>query len=250
MRLPGANLKYAALLLLIALPVAMPDATAGQQSKGKGVPENKFLDAQVPEFELHNQTLVDGLWKLARTPMPFAFGLEKVLKKRLSDPEIQDPTFTFQLKNKTVHEVLDALCQMDPRFSWSMDGATVNVFPRAVVNDPAYLLNRKLERFELKNATDVQDGLLAIVRQLPPPLEQVANAQIGGADPYPPEPWTATLENLTVRQVVNRIAAHGGPCGIWIFGGANDFRSFGFFNTNPSPWLLKSKDSRPEDARP
>jgi hypothetical protein len=250
MRQSGTPLKYAALPFLVALLFGVSGAMAGNQSKTQSAPENKILDIKVPEFELHNQTLVDGLWKLAQAPGPFAFGYEKVLKKMLADPEIPDPSFSLQLKNKTVREVLDALCQADSRFTWVMDGATVNVFPRAVVNDPSYLLNRKLAKFELKNATDVQDGLLAIVHQLPPPIEQVANAQVGGADPYPQEPWTVTLENVTVRQVINRLAAHGGPCGIWIFGGANDFRSFGFFNTHPSPWLLKSKESRPEDARP
>jgi hypothetical protein len=250
MRQSGTNLKYAALLFLLALLFGVSEATVAQQSKAQRAPENKILDTKVSEFELQNQTLADGLWKLAGAPAPFAFGLEKVLKKRLADPEMQDPSFSLQLRNKTVREILDALCQADSRFTWSVDGATINVFPRAVVNDPTYLLNRKLAKFELRNASDAQDGLLAIVHQLPPPIEQVANAQVGGADPYPPEPWTVSLENVTVRQVINRLAAHGGPSGIWIFGGANDFRSFGFFNTHPSPWLLKSKESRPEGARP
>ena len=116
-------------------------------------------------------------------------------------------------------------------FTWSMDGTTVNVFPRVIINDDSYLLNRKLERYDLKNATDVDKGLFAMARELPPPFEQIAHAQAGGGDPYPPEPWTVTYYNLTVRQVVNRLALHGGSCGIWIFGGAQDFRSFGFFNT-------------------
>ncbi len=243
------KLKCAALLL--ALFYTGPGAGAAlQQSGAQSRVEDKFLDTKIPEFELHNQTLIDGLWQLARGPAPFAFGLEKVLKSKLADPDIPDPHFNLKLKNKTIREVLDALCQADSRFTWSIDGSTVNVFPRAVTNEVSYLLNRRLQRFDLKNATDVDDGLFAIARELSPPFEQVASAQAGGADPYPPEPWTVTFENVTVRQVINRLAAHGGPCGIWIFGGAKDFRSFGFFNTQPSPWLSKSKESRPEDARP
>jgi hypothetical protein len=227
-----ANLRYAAILFSLALlfMVSRPIAV-GQESAAQITPVDKFLDSTVPEFEMRGQTFVDGLWKLAKGPAPFAFGFEEVLKKSLADHTIQDPSISLELKNKTVREVLDALCQADPRFTWSMDGATVNVFPRAVSSDDAYLLNRRLERFELKNATDMQNGLLAIVQQLPPPVEQVANAQLGGDDPYPPEPWTVTYHNLTVRQVVNRLALHGGPCGIWIFGGSSEFRSFGFFNT-------------------
>ena len=239
---PECNLKcakYAAFLLVTTLSVFSARASAQQQVAEPGL-KDKLLKTRVPEFELHNQTLLDGLWKLARGPVPFAFGFEKVLKSRLSDPDLPDPPLTLRLQDKSMREILDALCQADPRYTWSMDGDMVDFYPRATINDPSYLLNRKLERFELKNATDVQNGLLAIVRQLPPPIEQIAQAQVGGDDPYPPEPWTVTLENLTVRHVVNRLAAHGGPYGIWIFGGSMDFRAFGFFNTHPSPWLLKS----------
>ncbi len=230
------------LLLFFAVPWAIP--ACAQKLGSQTGNEATFLETKVPEFEVHNQTLVDGLWKLARGPAPFGFGFEKVLKAKLSDPDVSEPSLNLQLKNKTVREILDALCQADTRYAWSMDGATVDLFPRVVVNDRAYLLNRKLARFELKNATDIQNGLLAIARQLPPPIEQIAQAQAGGDDPYPPEPWTVTFENLTVRQVVNRLAAHGGPCAVWIFGGAKDFRAFGFFNTylcskRPPAWAPK-----------
>lgn len=239
-------LKYALLFVVASCAVSL--ASTGARVRGaQNGPKDKFLDTQLPDFELHNQSVLDGLWKLARGPAPFGFGFEKVLKKRLADPEIQDTSFSLQMKNTTIRQVLDALCQQDPRFTWSLDGSTVNIFPKSTSDDPTYLLNRKLQSFELKNATDVQDGLLAIVRQLPPSLEQIAEAQVGGGDPYPPKPWTVTLVNLTVRQVVNRLATHGGPCGTWIFGGSKDFQAFGFFNTHPSPWLEKPEESHPKN---
>ncbi len=226
-----ANVWYAVILFSSALVFLVSCPTVGQESTAQLSPADKFLDTMVSEFEMRKQTLLDGLWKLAKGPAPFAFGFEDVLKKSSAESGVQDPTLNVKLKNKTVREILDALCQTDSRFTWSMDGATVNVFPRGAVNDHSYLLNRTLETFELENATDVENGLLAIVHQLPPPIEQVAHAQVGGADPYPAEPWTVTYHNLTVRQAVNRLALHGGPCGIWVFGGSNDFRTFGFFNT-------------------
>lgn len=247
-----SNLKRAFLFLVLLLTALWADGVGAQQAGSQAGQEAKFLETKVPEFEIHNQTLVDGLWKLARGPAPFGFGFEKVLKGRLSDPDIPNPSLSLQLKDKSVREILDALCQADSRYTWSMDGTTVDLFPRAVINDPSYLLNRKLERFELTNATDVQNGLLAIVRRLPPPVEQIAQAQAGGDDPYPPEPWTVTFENLTVREVVNRLAAHGGQCAVWIFGGARDFQAFGFFNTLlcsprlPPPWAPKRVESPPK----
>jgi hypothetical protein len=179
-------------LLILTLLLAASELTAVQQSGTQNVPVTEFLNTKVPEFDLQNQTIVDGVWKLARAPEPFAFGFENVLKKTLRDPDVPDPRFILQLKDKTVREVLDALCQEDSRFTWSMDGTTVNVFPRVIINDGSYLLNRKLERYDLKNATDVDKGLFAMARELPPPFEQIAHAQAGGGDPYPPEPWTVT----------------------------------------------------------
>jgi hypothetical protein len=222
---------FAALLLL-----AGPGIGRGQTPGRQALPKESLLDTKVPTFELENQTLLDGIWKLARGPAPFGFGFEKVLKQKSSDPELPDPRISIQLREKSVREVLEALCQADGRYVWSADGSTINLFPKAVADDPAYLINRKLVRFVLKDATDIQDGLLAIVHQLPPPEEQIAIAQVGGAgDPYPPEPWSLTLENRNVREVVNRLAWHGGQCAVWIFGGARDFRAFGFFNTYLCP---------------
>ncbi len=241
--------------LLLFLTASWPDGVAAQQLSNQPAREPEFLEAKVSEFEMSNQTLLDALWRLSRIPALFGFGFEKVLKRRLSDPDIPEPHLSLRLKGKSVRQILDALCQADPRYTWTLDGATVNVFPKDVANEPSYLLNRKLEKFELKNATDVQNGLLAIVRQLPPPVEQVAEAQMGGADPYPLEPWTVTMENLTVRQVVNRLAAHGDPCAAWIFGGSKDFRTFGFFipyfcSTQPPPWIQKIIGSRPKTPQP
>jgi hypothetical protein len=226
-----------------------------QQHETQTVSMDKLLETRVADFELHNETLLDGLWKLARIPVPFGFGFESVLKSNSTIPEIQDPQFSLQLKDKSAREILNALCQADSRYMWSIDGTTVNVFPKDILSDPSYLLNRKLARFELKNSTDVDDGLLAISRQLPPPVEQVAHVQMSGDDSYPPEPWTVTYENLTVRQVVNRLAEHGGPCGTWTFGGSKDFRRFAFFNNlrclkkKPPSWIKKITESRAQSPQ-
>jgi hypothetical protein len=65
------------------------------------------------------------------------------------------------------------------------------------------------------------------------------------------EPWIITLEDATVRQAVNRLAAHMVPHGSWIFYGSEEFREVAFFNgvepyTTPA-WLSKL---RPGAAAP
>jgi hypothetical protein len=242
-------LKRIALLLALLLTAVRSGGVEAQQPNGQGAPVDKFLNTNVPEFEMSGENLLDGLRKLAHSPAPFGFGFEIPLKRRFADPDIEDYRFDLRLQNKTIREILDALCEADPPYTWSTDEGTVNVFPRAIINDDQYLLNRKLDKFELKNATKVDDGLFAIAHQLSPPFEQVAHMQFGGDDRYPPEPWTVAYQNVTVRQVVNRLATHGGACGQWTFGGAMDFRAFAFFNTYRCRRELDAGVPKPPESR-
>lgn len=249
------GIKRIVLASTVLLTMFAAGVGRAQQPASPTVPKDAFLGARVPEFRLHNQTLLDALWQLARGPAPFGFGFEHVLQRTLKGPPVPKRLLTLHLEHATVRQILDALCRADPRFTWSTDGATVDVYPRDVVGDPSYLLNRRIPIFALRDARRVEDGLFAIPRQLPPPTEQVAVSQVGGSDPYPPTPWNLTLKDVTVRQVVNRLAAHGGVCAVWIFGGAEDFRAFGFFNTNlcgkkTPQWIRKILRSRRNAGHP
>jgi len=248
------NLVYFALLGAMLFSIFGAPSSA-QQSDTAATQKDRLLEARVHEFKLNNETLLDGLWQLARVPVSFGFGFEEVLKRNSTDPGAQDLRFSLDLKDQSAREILDALCRADSRYMWLMDGATVNVFPKDILRDSSYLMNRKFDTFELRNVTDVDDGLLAISHQLPPPTEQVAHMQFSGDDPYPPKPWTATYHNLTVREVVNRLAEHGGPCASWTFGGSRDFRRFAFFNNlrcspqQPPAWIQKIVESRSKSPK-
>src|SRR5580698_4344260 len=160
---------------ILSFRVLMPTAghSGAQEQTNRPAQDGKVLETSVPEFEVRDQTLLEALWKLARGSSPFGFGFEEVLKNKLLDPDIPDPRFSLRLQGKSVREILDALCLSDPRYIWSIDGATIDVFPKDVVDDRSNFLNRQLERLELSNARDVNDGLFAISRQLPPPFEQI-----------------------------------------------------------------------------
>ena len=186
---------------------------------------------------LTNQTLFDGLAKLSSERIPLALGFEEVLKARFSDPPTPDPRFSVEPENKTVREILQSLCALDTRYTWSSDGDTANVYPIAVRDDSTYLLNRRISRLHVEQITDIVQGLLAVAKQLPPPEEQIAQAQAGGDDSYPPVPWTAAFEDVTVRQAINRLAAHMGPRSAWLFQGSRDFRTFAFFKAGFNPRL-------------
>ena len=210
-------------------------ALCAAQSTGLGVVqptlEELVLSRRIPQFTLLQGTLYDGVKKLSSGPAPFAFGFEEVLNERFSDPDIENPRFDLRLENKTVRDILDALSASDSRYTWSSEAFTINIYPRATVTDAAYLVNRKLPKLELAGITDIDQGLLAIVHQLPPPQEQVAHVQTGGDSSYPLQPWHGSFQDLSVRQAMNRLVAHMGPHACWIFHGSRDFRAFTFFRT-------------------
>ncbi len=187
------------------------------------------LDTVVPEYKFDNRPIRDVVQGLFATVDGVDVGFEDVLKGKFSDPELPSHGISVDLSDATLRTALFAICAADPRYTWSMDGATVNIYPQAVSSDPEYLMNRELYTFHLEDALDIQDGLLGIVHQLPPPAEQAGILQAGGDSSYPPEPWTATYERLTVRQAVNRIAEHMGGSTSWFFSGSRDFRHFAFF---------------------
>ncbi len=196
-----------------------------------------MLSARVRLFELRDQTLHDGIAELSVQGLPLAIGFEEILRARYSGPPTPRVSFSLTLRDSTVRRILDALCANDPRYSWSTDGRTVNIYPVATVGDPRYLMNRRIAVLRLRSLTRVQLGLLGISRALPSGQGQVAEMGIGGDDTFPGNPWTVTLRNRTVRQIVNRLAEHMGPRSAWILYGSEDFRAF-FFNRygfNASP---------------
>jgi hypothetical protein len=186
---------------------------------------------------LSDQTLHDGIAEISDERIPLAIGFEQILNPRSHQPPATRIAFSVNMEDATVRQILDALCAEDPRYTWSTDGRTINVYPVATIGDPEYLMNRRIAVLRLRSMASPDPGLFAISRALPPGQNQVATAGIGGDDSYPLGPWTVTFRNLTVRQIVNRLAEHMGPRSAWVFYGSQEFRAF-FFNKygfNPSP---------------
>ena len=82
--------------------------------------------------------------------------------------------------------------------------------------------------------TDAYQVLGALSRALVEPREQMGYTHLGG-NVFFSEPWSTTFNNLTVRQIINRVTAHLGAHGGWIFYGTRDQRWFTFHHAPPSP---------------
>jgi hypothetical protein len=202
---------------------AMPHCVAAQNQPPVESPQ-KLINQAVTQFDLDDGTLRDGVERLAREQTG-NFGLEEVLKEKYSDPPILNPRFSIHLTNATVKDVLDRLCQHDPKYVWSSNGHSINIYPRSTVDDSAYLLNRNVPRVTLQNTPGPDKALFALDEQLPLPKEQFGYIQAGGDNTYE-SPWSASFENITVRQFVNRITENVGPSTIWVFQGSKQERLF------------------------
>lgn len=181
---------------------------------------------QVPSINLEKQTIVDGA-ALVGQNAGLSVSVEYPLAATISQPAPQLQNFSAILPAGTVSTVLDSLCELDPTFTWLRIGNAINLIPRAVANDSSYFLNRKADAFTFENLARAQDAVFKAAEQLPGPKEQIAILQTGMPLDFP-RPWTATLKNITVRQVFDDIALQFGPTYGWQFNGAKDFRMITF----------------------
>jgi hypothetical protein len=223
----GARVKGT--FVFVATIVALWCAGAHGQTSATPADGASLLSARVPTIIIHNGTLLEGLAQLSVQPVELSLSFEEILKPKASSPPAAEIRFDLDLRNRTISEILDALCSRDRRYAWKLDGFTINVYPQATEGDVAYLMNRHIPRLELKDVKDAGEAMFVVVEQLPRPFEQIAFAQAGGDTSYS-SPWTATLADLTVRQAFNLLARHLGSKGGWVFSGSNEFRTIGFHN--------------------
>jgi len=210
-------------LILVATLIATADARAQSNDPGASL-----LSTRIPIIAIRNGIVLDVLVQLSDQSTGLSFSFEDVLRAKFGDPPSPLVRFDLNLGNTAVSDVLDELCARDRRFAWQRDGLTVNIYPRATEGESSYVMNRHLPQLELRSIKDAGEAAFAIVGQLPPPFEQIAIAQSGGDISYA-SPWTGSLRSLTVRQALNLAARQIAPRGGWIFSGANDFRTIGFY---------------------
>jgi len=129
----------------------------------KVTPVEFVLNYEISAFDLNNETIEVGLKRLASRSAAFAMGFEHELKSKQTDPPIQDPRLTLHLTATTVREALDAMCHADGRYTWSTDDAFVNVYPIKTISDASYLMNRRLEKLDLKELTQVDSSGVGII---------------------------------------------------------------------------------------
>lgn len=216
--------KPACFLILLLASALGQISQNDRMNKGLAKPP---LDAKVQRFDITDAILRDGLSELSLKNVDgLHLGFEEVLRDKLQDdPQNEGGHFTSHLENATVRQVLEALCESDRRYIWSEDGASINVYPRAKIDDPEYLLNLQIDEITFTKIPDPDQALTPLSKQFP--RQQIGYIQMGGDNTYA-EPWTVTFKHLTVRQFINRIAEHMGSRTSWIWQGGGNSRMFTF----------------------
>jgi hypothetical protein len=192
------------------------------------------LSNKVAHFDLADATLLDALSKLSFEPIAgLHLGIEEIIRDKGSEPTDRSVRFSLNLRDATVRDILDTLCKSDDRYTWSTDGSSVNVYPRQIIGNSSYLLNRELGSIAFKNINGPSDALTPLMKLLPD--EQLGYAGIGVNNDYP-QPWSAVFNHLTVRQLMNRLSEHNGPRGGWIWSGSIGQRFFAYFERDFKRW--------------
>jgi hypothetical protein len=214
-------------LIAWALFTMLVGLSAVAQSAGTDAPPllRPLLDHRIPRFDVEDGTLLDGIAELSSEPIELHLGFEEIIRGRINDDRrTLSPHFSLHLQNSTVGEILEALCASDTRYTWLVDGLSINIYPTG--EGPAYLPNRKLGRISLMNVPDPDQALTPLSRLLP--NEQIGYFGPGLGDNQYAQPWTVAFEQVTVRQFANRLAEHMGARTSWVWAGGSDERMFTF----------------------
>ena len=202
---------FCALLLLWLLS---PLGLRGQGSKpNESTPD--LLQQPIQELTLKDQYFMDGIVKLANLASGFGFSLEYILPPPQA-PLPTDPKFTDKISGVTLAEALDWLCRLDPRYTWSRDGTTINVFPRASLEKKNYYFTRKLSSLVFHEERNAYDALPKVLKPISSPKEAVITSH--GVRDYQ-TPLNATFTNITVREALNRLIQHLSPTEGWMVTG-------------------------------
>ena len=141
--------------LIVGISISLLVCTITALVGGKAQ-ESKPLERQLSAFEAANVPASLALQRLAKIA-DLPIGIEAPSESR-KNPK----TIAIEIRNSTVHNILDAVTAADPRYDWTKADSVVNVFPRAG-KDP--FLETVIPRFEVTNVTRVE--AVRILEQAP-----------------------------------------------------------------------------------
>lgn len=188
------------------------------------------LSQRLLTFSLENETIFEGLGKI-NEQAELAISVEGIA----GEPRGAIPRFSLKTSNQDVRGMLGLVVGLDQRYTWKLDGRTINVFPRSVADDSNYLLNRRVPVLTISNAKDVDEAVNQVMLQAA--ADQPILLDSMGSPPSFAEPWSVVLKDCSLREIFNRIAARSGPTYGWQFvtTRSRNFRQLNFHSRLAGP---------------
>jgi hypothetical protein len=179
------------------------------------------LSLPVDSFSVNEADMEEALRLLRRKDYSrILIGFEKVSGKPNTK---EDNSITLELKDTHIADVLNALCQADPRYTYQViQGVLINVFPKGSMEDSHNLLNRPVGRFSVHGdypAQGVIKGIGDLVPELRAHLREKREEYFAKKGIVPGSPGAIGTGNMpsefhlkfeggTVRDVLNAVVLH------------------------------------------
>ncbi|MFI5176281.1 MAG: hypothetical protein ACHQKY_15580 [Terriglobia bacterium] len=218
---------------LVLLWFLSPVGLRGQGSKPNEATAD-LLQQPIQELSLENQRFMDGIVKLDTLVSGLGFSVEYILSPPRA-PLPTDPRFTTKITGVTLAEALEWLCKLDPRYTWSRDGTTINIFPRTSLEEKNYYFTRKLSHLVFREERNAYDAVEKVLTPISSPKEAVLTLK--GVRDYQ-TPLSATFTNITVREALNRLIQHLSPTEGWMVFGNQEVMMLTAYDTitlRPAP---------------
>jgi len=191
--------RFLSIVLAAVIALLIP----ADHLRGQAANDADPFQRQVQAISLDHQTVFEAISRVHEAT-GVVVSVEKVLST--SEANQADQEFTTTITGGKPDVVLDEICALAGRYTWSRDGNMVNIYPRDVTGDPNYIFNRSLPVFSVQEVSDAPTAAIRAVRELPGSPEQLIILEAGNYDFA--RPWTAKFENVTLRRAINRIAEH------------------------------------------
>jgi hypothetical protein len=164
------------------------------------------LDARVEKFDSSGRTLIQSV-----VDPVFEYHLPAAIE--YAGREASTRKLDLRFHGESVRSILEKIIQQDPDYRVSFAGGIVDIFSASDREDRSSLLNRVIQKFDVTNAdTHEADAELLCI------LGRATGSQVCGGSlalgQWPQVKVTLHLQNATVHEILNAIAAQNGQA-IW-----------------------------------
>jgi len=211
-------------MCVIGLLLSSTSSSSQTQVKDSDLPDP--VEQKVGPIVLKDEYFIEGLAKLNMQTPGVGFAIEFLPGTTNSAPP-PDSRFTTERGAGTVREALDWVCGLDPRYTWKLEGRTINIIPRDRLSDPNYLFNRKLSGLRFVELRKADDSLDKIFKPVARKGESVITLSDAGSFS---KPWSVAFENITVRDALDRVAENLGVGHGWMVYGNEETRIINFYD--------------------